>query len=320
MKYLKVLVPVLVVLAMLVVALPAGAQGPVVQGQPMPKAFVRVAGTNEDPFGGFPIGTSSGLGSFSKFGIGGPGNFVSPGGVPSDKSGDGTTPRKAIYIGGAWAVGPSVGGNVGYRAANENPMEIPSCATVKSPAGTSRWFKLDSWRDKKLQIWLDDELNTATAPSGSAVFGAGDNYMNGLNQQSAWAVNGWDWVIGAPVDPLYMDGWVMMVLDPDNMRPNYAFNAPNATLYTANTSGSGSVSRLGQGVSPADRVSVTGIIYGAGSPGAFSNVHGYGRYNKNVPNHLLWWEGVMDGWVHLRVYNQMIWDGVVSVCSYRAAR
>lgn len=319
MKYLKVLVPVLVVVAMLVIALPAGAQGPVkiATGEGMKSVFVRAAGTNEDPFGGLPINTSSGLGAASKFGMGGPGVFAAPGGKPSDKSGDGTSPRKAIFIGGAWAMGPAVGGNVGYRAANENPEELPSCATVKSPAGVSRWFKMDTWQNKKLQIWLDDELNTATAPSGSAVFGAGDNWMVGLNQQSAWAVNGWDWVIGAPANPYYADGWVLAVYDPTNMQPNFAYEAPNATLYTTAVSGSGSLRRSGQGAPLADSgrgVSTSGIIGGIGS------VHGYATYNKNQPSHLLWWEGVMDGWVHTRVYNQMIWDGVVTVCSYRAGR
>ena len=292
-------------------------------GDGMKNVFVRAAGTNEDPFGGLPINTSSGLGAASKFGVGGPGVFAAPGGKPSDKSGDGTSPRKAIFIGGAWAMGPAVGGNVGYRAANENPEELPSCATVKSPAGVSRWFKMDTWQNKKLQIWLDDELNTATAPSGSAVFGAGDNWMVGLNQQSAWAVNGWDWVIGAPANPYYADGWVLAVYDPTNMQPNFAYEAPNATLYTLTTSGTGSLRRSGQGAPLADSsrgVSGTGIIYGSGVAGAFSNVHGYATYNKNQPSHLLWWEGVMDGWVHTRVYNQMIWDGVVTVCSYRAGR
>lgn len=318
MKYLKVLVPVLVVLAMLVVVLPAGAQGPVkaaTGGDGMKAVFVRTAGTNEDPFGGLPIATSSGLGAASKFGIGGPGVFAAPGGKPSDKSGDGTSPRKAIYIGGAWAMGPSVGGPVGYRAANENPMELPSCATVKSPAGTSRWFKMDTWQNKKLQVWLDDELNTATAPSGSAVFGAGDSYMWGLNGQSAWVVNGWD--IYPWVGVNWVEGWVMAIYDPTNMQPNFAYEAPNATLYTTTYTAGGGVRRSGQGAPLADSgrgVSTSGIIGGLGS------VHGYGSYNKYIPSHLLWYEATFDGWVHARVYNQMIWDGVVTVCSYRAGR
>lgn len=302
MKVLKVFVPVLVVLAMLVVALPAGAQGPVkaaTGGDGMKTVFVRTAGTNEDPFGGLPISTSSGLGSASKFGVGGPGVFAAPGGKPSDKSGDGTTPRKSVYVGGAWAAGPSVGGMVGYRAANENPVELPSCVTIKSPAGTSRWFKMDTWKNKKLQVWLDDELNTATAPSGSAVFGAGDSYMWGLNAQSAWVKNGWD--IYPWVGESWVEGWVMAIYDPNNMRPNFEYEPPNAALYTTNN------------VRNRFLVSQSGVI-------GESSIHGYGEYNPNQKSHLLWYEGNFDGWVHARVYNQMIWDGVVTVCSYRAAK
>lgn len=341
MKYLKVIVPLLVVVALLVMALPAGAQGP----RPV---FVRTAGTNEDPFGGFPIGTNvtqqaDRTGVTALFGLA-PWATVIPGGVPSDKSGDGTSARKAIYIGGAWANGaftaygqgnPSGGGG-GWspftRAANENPMEIPSCATIKIPAGTSRWFKTDSWvraqggQNLKLQVWLDDELNTATAPSGSATWGAADNYMWGANNESPWVQNGWDiypWAQGYASGNPIVEGFVFAIYDPDNMKPNYAFTPPNATLYTLAYSAAGSPRRSCQGSVGCDNgrgISGTGVVYASGQPGAFSNIHGYGEFNPNVPNHLLWWEGVMDGWVHVRVYNQMIWDGVATVCSYRANR
>jgi hypothetical protein len=48
-------------------------------------------------------------------------------------------------------------------------------------------------------------------------------------------------------------------------------------------------------------------------------IHSWAQYNPFQPSHLLWWEGHLDGWVHARVFNQMVWEGVVSVCSYRAS-
>lgn len=300
----KLIFALVLVAALLVVALPAFAQGPVTiltTDQGKKPIYVVKAGTNEDPFGGLPIQTSSGLGSASKYGIGGPGVFLRQGGVPSNKSGDATSPRKSVYVGGAWQLSDDV-----HR-------ELPTCATVKVPAGTSRWFKMDTWKDKKLQVWLDDEKNDATAPSGSAVFGAADAYMAGLNPGSAWIAKAYSDQWGSTAFNTYAgpftEGFVMAILDPNNMRPNYAYEAPNAALYTVGTSASGSPYRSGQGVG--DRVSVTGII-------GETNVHGYATFNPTQPGHLLWFEGRFDGWVHARVYNQMIWDGVVSVCTYRA--
>ncbi len=297
MKYMKVIVPLLVVVALLIMALPASAQGPVFvattdRGQQA--VFVRTAGTNEDPFGGLPISTSSGLGSASKFGLGGPGVFIAPGGKPSNLSGDGTTPRKSIYVGGAWATGGLV---------LDRPPELPTCATIKLPAGASRWFKLDAWKNKFQQIWLDDELNTATAPSGKAVFGAGDSYMWGQTPGSTWLKNAWDstWGVTQPstLAGPFMEGFVLAIYDPNNMRPNYEYPAPNAALYTTNN------------VRNRWLVSQSGVI-------GESAIHGYAQYNKNQPSHLLWYQGRFDGWAHARAYNQMIWDAVVSVCTYRA--
>jgi hypothetical protein len=101
-----------------------------------------------------------------------------PGGTPSTRSGDGTSPRKAIYIGGTWREG-----------LRPTEAEMPTCATIKSPAGTSRWFKADTWKDRQLIVWLDDELNDATRPSGSAVFGAADDYMKGTASGGFWQKN-----------------------------------------------------------------------------------------------------------------------------------
>ena len=316
MKYMKVIVPLLVVVAMLVVVLPAGAQGPVkvATSDGVKAIFVRTAGTNEDPFGGHPIGYGQALPSagMARFGIS-PFREALPGGVPSSASGDGTSARKAVYVGGAWVADSRA------QSPREPQIELPSCATLKSPAGTSRWFKMDTWKDKKLQIWLDDELNTATAPSGSAVFGAADAYMWGIAPGDAWSVNYWD--TPGVTSSMYLtgpwlEGWVMAIYDPDNMKPNYAFAAPNAWLYTVAYSGGGSPRRSGQGV-PGGSDNGRGVsVFGGGAGG----IHTYAQYNPNQPSHLLWSEGGYDGWVHARVFNQMIWDGVVTVCSYRASK
>ena len=283
-------------------------------GEGRKAVFVRTAGTNEDPFGGHPIGFGAALTSpgIARFGLS-PFREALPGGVPSSASGDGTSARKAVYVGGAWVA------DFRSQFPRDPQIELPSCATVKSPAGTSRWFKSDTWKGKKLQVWLDDELNTATAPSGSAVFGAGDAYMWGIAPGDAWSSNYWDTPGVTSVVYLsgpFIEGWVMAIYDPDNLKPNYAFAAPNAWLYTVNYSGGGSPRRSGQGV-PGGSDNGRGVsVFGGGAGG----IHTYAQWNPNQPSHLLWSEGGYDGWVHARVYNQMIWDGVVTVCSYRATR
>ncbi len=103
MKFMKWLVPLAVVAVLLTLALPVSAQGPgpvvraVTYYGPM---WVVVAGTNEDPFGGLPknyaLGPAQGFGIAGKFGYN-PAGIV-PGGVPSARSGDGSSPRKAINI------------------------------------------------------------------------------------------------------------------------------------------------------------------------------------------------------------------------------
>ncbi len=291
MKLMKWLVPLAIVIVLLAIALPAAAQGPtytpgantqvVTYKGPV---YVVSAGTNEDPFGGFPKTSRK----FSDTGL-------LPGGTPSINSGDGSSPRKAIYIGGPWA--PDLTPTEGER---------PACATVKLPAGTSRWFKADTWKDRQLIFWLDDELNDATKPSGSAVFGAADNYMSGTASGGLWQKNAYfdspnssGWKGASPS----MEGYVMAIYDPDSLYPNRNFDPPNAAILTLNVSGSGSLRRsLGN-------VSLSGIVG--------TVPHGFGQYNFGEPRHLLWYDGHFDGFVYTRVYNQMVWDGVVSVCSYR---
>ncbi len=177
MKVMKWLVPLAVVVLVLMIALPASAQGPYTAG---PNVHVRTyngplyvvnPGTNEDPFGGFPIPGSGG----QPGALGAPGNFgrypwnsALPGGVPSNKSGDGSSPRKAINVGGPWSA---------VYTSGEQPWELPGCVTVKIPAATSKWVKAETWKNVQLIYWVDDELNDATKASGNAVFGAANAYM-----------------------------------------------------------------------------------------------------------------------------------------------
>jgi len=293
-----------------------------------------------------------------------------PGGIPSSMSGDGSAPRKAIYIGGAWA-DPSVdpasatvaGKYMGSqllptRGGNEDPIELPACATTKITAGGSKWYKLDTWfrvrrgtvngtgsaddyQKVQTQIWVDDELDGATQPSGSAVFGAANRYNWGTQDNDGWTVN----YSGnrGDMNPEDIQGFFMAVYGPDVLQPNYAFSPPNAWLFTLNVSGSGSLSRTCTAAAYAGENCITGATAGGysapagvsastphtnitsesyylGNPQAATAANAvtvYGNFNPRQPNHLLWVEGTWDGWVFVRVINQMIWDGTATVCSYR---
>lgn len=303
----KLIFALAIVAALCVVAMPVAAQGPVViTTDEGPKAiFVRTTGTNVDPFGGHPILSSTGsLGSASKFGLGGPFSNIMPGGKPSDKSGDGLYPRQSIYVAGAWDTVTKVDTAVGAK-----PKELPACVTLMIPAGSSRWFKADTWKNKKQQWWLDDELAGTKSPTGSSVFGGpADAYMWGTQSGSPWQKN----IQGAVQYPVgnFLEGFAMAIYDPDAMRPNYAYVAPNAALYT----GGPKNERSAQGVPLANAgrgLNLTSIV-------GFNPLEAWAQWNKNQPSHLLWYEGRYNGWVHARVYNQMIWDETVSVCTYRA--
>jgi hypothetical protein len=149
------------------------------------------------------------------------------------------------------------------------------------PAGNARWFKLEAYGDRRTQIWLDDELDGATAPSGSAVFGAADHYMYGTAPGDGWQMNALS--NSAPQSPNFLEGFVMAVYDPDNLKPMWSFVPPNAAILSVNTDAHGLL------LSGPDNISVAGAT-GAG-------IEGYGGYNPNIPNHLLWYEGRFSGWV-----------------------
>jgi hypothetical protein len=340
----KLVFALIVVAALLVVAMPAAAQGP----RPV---FMRAVGTNEDPFGGLPIvGSEKPAAMSSLIQLGANGDVPLSGGIPSDKSGDGTSPRKAIYIGSAWAAQSPTKGFV--IDAGEHPQEIPSCVTLKIPAGQNRWFKFDSWAwaPTKLningypvyqQVWLDDELDGATKSSGSAVFGAASQYMYGTQAWDGWQKNAdaagdntsyggnrggtngnWNGMAGP-----HAEGFVMFYYGPDMLMPNFAFNAPNAWLFTVTTGSSGSLNRSAPyppegGVS--DSQYCQWNTNSTSNPPVTDNrcyqYMGYGQYNPAQPSHLLWYESRQQGWGFVRVLDQMVWDATASVCSYRSVR
>jgi hypothetical protein len=226
-------------------------------------ASAATPGTNEDPFGGLPVRET-------EFGT------LLPGGVPSALSGDGSTPRKAIYI-------------------------ADDCATLRFQAGKARWFKLDAWGDKQQTLWLDDELASATQPSGSAVWGAAHNYMVGTAPGDGWRVNAY--LQADAANENLRHGYVMAVYDPDSLRPLNYFSPPNAAILSVNTDARGFLLNGPTNLSIAD------------TSGA--RIHGLGAFNRAQPSHLLWYEARFTGWVFVLVYNQMIWDDTASVCAAR---
>jgi hypothetical protein len=293
MKFLRLFISLLFLTGLIVVAFPVSADAP---------------GTNEDPFGGYPINNTipGAIGAKARFGESPFGGYLPPGGVPSFKSGDGTTPRRAINISGIW--GQQYPAVMGPILASESPesftvttIELPNCATLKVPAGTARWFKLEAYGDRRTQIWLDDELDGAKATSGRATFGAADQYMLGTAPNDGWGINSLR--NSAPQTPNFLEGFVMAIYDPDNLKPMWSFRPPNAAILSVNTDERGLL------LSGPDNISISDAT-GAG-------IHGYGSYNPNITGHLLWYEGRFSGWVFVMIYNQMIWDGTASVCSQR---
>jgi len=406
----KLIFALIVIAALLVVAMPVAAQGPTPYQlnpyNPVSSWYNRTAEMTAawagDPFGGNPklgievkyepdgkggVAAKLANASFPYTGIVakfGPSPFANQailnGGIPSSMSGDGSAPRKAIYIGGAWAdnaVNPKAGPggswmgtvNLDTRAGNENPRELPACATVKIPAGNSKWFKFDTWKKEpsgqvsgtsadtfakvNTQIWVDDELDGATKPSGSAVFGAANKYNWGTADDDAWTTlfSG----VKQPQTRESVNGFFMAVYGPDVLAPNFAFAAPNAWLFTLNVGSTGGLSRSCTAAAFAGQPCVSAASGGNSAPAGVSasNPHTnvsselfvpvidintglptnaslaaagtaanavsvYGTFNPSQPSHLLWVEGTWDGWMFARVINQMIWDGTVTVCSYRS--
>jgi hypothetical protein len=252
-------------------------------------AWADQPGTNEDPFGGNPIivfNPEGGEGIVAKFGLS-PSGGPLPGGIPSRTSGDGTSPRRAINITGIWG------------ATGDPPPELVNCATLNIPAGNYRWFKLETYADRRVHIWVDDEIAGATNASGESARGATEQYMLGTAPGDAWQSKALD----DSQTENYLYGFVMAVYGPDNLNPMWAFSPPNAALLSVNVDSKGELLNGPYNVSVKDAT-------GAG-------IQGYGSNNWAEPKHLLWYEGHFGGWVFVSVYNQMIWDGTASVCSQR---
>jgi hypothetical protein len=351
----KLIFALFIVAALVVVAMPAAAQGPNpyvplwydrTPEMGKAKAWLDAGG---DPPGGYPllegpvryeadatgkvvpVGLQAAwpyAGIVAKFGLT-PYSNILPGGIPSNASGDGSSPNKAIYIGGAWAdnsVNPRtrflwdpntmVDPHIQGRYSNENPYEIPACATFKVAAGTNMIVKLDTWskdsQGNRIQtkVWLDDELDGAKKFSGSAVFGAANKWFIGTsNYGDGWSVN-YTTPRGNQQDANKVQGYVMKII-PSGLEPNMAYPPPNAEILTG---GCTSAVYAGQSC-------VQAPSGGPSNPaGASSDYWGYqalANFNPNQPSHLLWADGNWDGWVYAQIWNQMIWDGMVTVCSFR---
>ena len=162
------------------------------------------------------------------------------------------------------------------------------CWTGKLAAGSAMWFKADSWAGKKFQVWLDEELAGATKPSGSSVWGAANAYFWGTVPGDQWQPNS---IANNPMDANMLEGYALKLYDPDNLQPNFYWPTPNMGLLTTK-SGSG--------------------------PGFSASHTSWANFNPDQPSHLLWNENKWVGWVYMKVYNQMIWDGTFSICTYRA--
>ena len=390
----KLIFALIVVAALLIVAMPIGAQGPDPY-IPVRMWYNRTAEMSAtwagDPFGGNPMlgiavryvpdgkggvaavtnqGVAPGSGTVAygdptgivaKYGLS-PwrydpysssfGTFVAgeiqPGGIQSRMSGNGGNPFKAIYIGGAWVDAsdnlwcssiwdPNTNVPLIRQCRNqsigENPLEVPGCATVMIPAGNSKWFKFDTWKKdnagRRLQteVWIDDELDSATKPSGSAVFGAANKYYWGTAPMDGWSGNA---LLGTnPMNSVEINGFFGMIFSPDVLKPNYAFAPPNASLLTVEYSGTGSARRSCTAAAYAGQPCVPASKGGPSTSGGLSlsglrafltgwaDYFDFMEFNKSQPSHLMWYSTNGDGWYFLRVWNQMIWEGTVSVCSYR---
>lgn len=167
------------------------------------------------------------------------------GGPPSSSSGDGITTQGAIYIG-------------------------EGCTpAVSFPAGSSRWFKVETGEDYKLQIWLDD----------SPLWGAALNYFENSPHPAT-----------SDQSPNKINGYWLRVYAPDALNTNYFWGDEEHRMDLLTTD---------DGIRP-DGSEVPWV--------------GMANFNKFVANHLLWYEARFNGWVYLRVQNQMQWNDNAVVC------
>jgi len=161
--------------------------------------------------------------------------------------------------------------------------------TGKIAAGASMWFKADAWANKHEQVWLDDQLPGSTTWSGSSNWSA-LNYVKGSSPSDPKNLT---YTIDGTQNANYIHGFAMRIYDQTNLFPNYYYPAPNAFILTTRACRDGSPAMVA------------------------CKTHGWGSFNFGQPSHLLWYEGNFPGWIYIRVYNQMLYDGWFTIGTKR---
>jgi hypothetical protein len=301
MKNLKWIIPLAVVVVLLMVALPAAA---------------------DDPFGG----------------------------PPSKTSGNGATTWGAVYVGGTWDNKRSVTDgfytnpntfslSTGVVSSSEYDKYVTNwSAKTTIPALSTRWFKLDTVKSRDVEIYVDD------VPKWGAAYRYFDNRGCLAHGQSKVPTDGngdcdrsdnlqrlgidtsnmgkyflavddrYDFV---PGNSMFQNGFAARIYPPESINSvDYFWPAPNNSLLTTRT-----------GTRP--RVADTQGSYGGYGRGAASLIttSTYGSWNNTYSwlepadqvkmgdgnTHLLGGKFHWDGWVYVRVFNNMYWDNDAQV-------
>lgn len=231
------------------------------------------------------------------------------GGPPSRTSGNGTTTWAAIYV-------------------------ADTCSRQTLAAGSSRFYKADTWKSHDLVIVVDDVPQWGAAFN---YFGYGasaytlqpsktqgnDNDPGGGGQRPpAFYLNKPD----GTQEPENIHGFAAVVYGTEFiMDPDYYWPTPNNFLLTT---------RAGSRARVADTEGARGGYGRAGFSAATWSTQGSVVYPvlwlRNNPNKLSKFDGEThllsgemqkaDGWVYSRVFNNMIWDNDSNVCTKRVRR
>ncbi len=93
--------------------------------------------------------------------------------------------------------------------------------------------------------------------------------------------------------PNLVNGFWLKVYPPETLGPNYAYRDQKHRADLLTTS---------NGIRP---------------DGSELHFVGMANHNPFMPDYLLWYEGVFDGWVYLRVENKMPWNALALICINR---